>query len=306
MTAPRPTPHLDKLRELLANTKLPTADRSAVADVLMPRYRHWVESMGALEDRGDALVERLVAGLNAYKRAVELDLVWDSEGDFLWRQRGQLKLESSIMEEFLPWLADPRVVPALDGRSFVAGPRTTFSGAYFVTSLDAASVGLTVRTKDQDFAISREAWLKASFDPSFPPDQTASEAIHVAFLAAECKTNLDKSMFQESVATAHDVKVAVPGARYYLLCEWLDMSPISTASTDIDEAIVLRGKRINSNVRERFSQASERRASRAWFADFVEKNPVHLERVIRFVNHIRTALARPVTSEGDVLQRGYF
>lgn len=46
---------------------------------------------------------------------------------------------------------------------------------------------------------------------------------HIAYVAAECKTNLDKTMFQEAAATALDVKSAVPGANYYLLCEWLDI-----------------------------------------------------------------------------------
>ena len=53
-------------------------------------------------------------------------------------------------------------------------------------------------------------------------------------------------MFQEACATAHDVKAAVSGASYYLLCEWLDMTPLSTAPTDIDEILLLRkAKRIN-------------------------------------------------------------
>lgn len=262
--------------------------------------------MSGLAEQGDILVEKLVACLNAYKRFVELELVWDSEADFLWRQRGQLKLEASILEEFLPRLADSRIIPALSGMQYIAGPRTTFSGAYFVSSLGAESVGLTVRTKDQDFAISRKAWIQASFDPTFASGRATPEEIHIAFVAAECKTNLDKTMFQEAAATAHDVKVAVPGARYYLLCEWLDMKPVSTASTVIDEAIVLRGKRINSNVRESFSSSGSRKARRDWFVRFLDENPIHHDRVLRFVTHIRTALTQAPTGETDVLERGYF
>jgi hypothetical protein len=47
-------------------------------------------------------------------------------------------------------------------------------------------------------------------------------------VVSECKTNLDKTMFQGACATAHDVKSSVSGARYYLLAEWLDMTPVST------------------------------------------------------------------------------
>lgn len=70
----------------------------------------------------------------------------------------------------------------------------------------------------------------------------------------ELKTNLDKTMYQEASATAHDIKLAVTGAKYYLLCDFLDMTPISTATTDIDEILIVRkAKRINSNIRKEFS-----------------------------------------------------
>lgn len=49
---------------------------------------------------------------------------------------------------------------------------------------------------------------------------------NIAYLACECKTNLDKTMFQEASATALDLKSTVPSAKYLLLCEWLDMTPI--------------------------------------------------------------------------------
>ena len=61
-----------------------------------------------------------------------------------------------------------------------------------------------------------------------------------------------RTTFQEACATAHDVKAAVSGARYYLVCDWLDMTPLSTAPTDVNEILLLRkAKRINSNVRSK-------------------------------------------------------
>lgn len=56
---------------------------------------------------------------------------------------------------------------------------------------------------------------------------------NLGYLRAECKT-------KETCATAHDVKTAVLGAKYLLLCEWLDMTPISTAGTDVDEVLIRR------------------------------------------------------------------
>ena len=36
----------------------------------------------------------------SYKRSVEFDLIFLSDEDFLYRQKGQTKLDSSILEEF--------------------------------------------------------------------------------------------------------------------------------------------------------------------------------------------------------------
>ncbi len=113
-------------------------------------------------------------------------------------------------------------------------------------------------------------------------------------------------MYQEVVATAHDVKVAVPGARHYLLCEWLDMTPISTTATDIDEVIILRGKRMPSNIRSKFAGSVNRKKERDWYLNFLSQNPIRVERVLRFVNHLRTLFEATEPEENEILQRGYF
>lgn len=302
-----PTPHYDKLKELLDNQKLPPSDVERV-NLAVERYKAWIRAMEDLRSEGDERIRDLVARLNEYKRFVEVDVIWDSDNDFLYRQRGQLKLDSSITEEFLPWLVDPRIISSLEGKIYSVGPRKTFSAVYFSASLavPARGAGLEVRTKDHDFTVGRSVYLQASFSKGFPPEDTVVRDVYLAFLAAECKTNLDKTMFQEAVATAHDLKVAIQGARYYLLCEWLDMSPISTATTDIDEVIILRGKRIPSTRRERHATSEGRKADRDWYLDYLQQNPVRPERVVRFVEHMRTMFDLVNPDERDVLEKGYF
>ena len=98
-----------------------------------------------------------------------------------------------------------------------------------------------------------------------------TQQTYISYIAIECKTNLDKTMFQEACATANDTKYAVAGARYYLLCEWLDMTPQSTAPTDIDEIIIMRkAKRMNSNVRSQYSTAAGRQRTRANYVQFLQ------------------------------------
>ena len=219
-----------------------------------------------------------------------------------------MKLDNSVIEEFLPHLIRPAIIPEIEGHDVIVGPTTCFSSVYFQTSIDVPVIGggLEIRSKDQDFAISKRLFLKASHHADF--SDAVTKETRIGYVLAECKTNLDKTMFQEACATAHDVKAAVSGARYYLLCEWLDMTPLSTASTDINEILILRtkGKRINSNVRRKFNTYRGRQELRTKYLGYLTEHafdPVIFE---RFIGHIRTLLLNETPVESDVLQRGYF
>ena len=72
-----------------------------------------------------------------------------------------------------------------------------------------------------------------SHSPGFEKYKSETAVTNITYVAAECKTNLDKTMFQEACATARDTKFAVSGAHYYLLCEWLGVClPLGTAELD--------------------------------------------------------------------------
>lgn len=306
-TRARPTPHKAKLQELLLNKKLPIGDRARV-EAALERYQEWIATMRTLETSGDDKVRNLVRLLNEYKRSIEIDLVWDSDHDFLFRQRGQLKVDNSVLEEFLPWLVDPEIIPALRDIDCFAGPASAFAAVYFSTSITSptSSLGLRVRTKDQDFTLSRQAYVKASFDNEFPAGASDSKPLWLAYLAAECKTNLDKTMFQSAIADAHDLKVAMPGARYYIMCEYLDMTPISTAGTDIAEVLVLRGKRLASNIRDKYSTVAGRSKHRQEYIESLDRSPIRDEVVLRFVSHLESLINHTDPDEDDAVLRGYF
>jgi Bpu10I restriction endonuclease len=115
-------------------------------------------------------------------------------------------------------------------------------------------------------------------------------------------------MFQEASQTAAELKRAVPGSRYILLCEFLDMTPITTKLTSIDEVIVLRkAKRLASNVRAEFSTAQGRHRSRAAFEQHLTKNPLHVECFGRFLSHLNDCFPeKEEDAEDVVLDRGFF
>ena len=98
-----PTPHLAKLSALVRNPRLPEGDRDRVEEAIK-RYHGWVSDLQAVTAGQADTVAALVEATNRYKRFIELDLIFDSPADFLYRQKGQLKLDNTILEEFLPHL----------------------------------------------------------------------------------------------------------------------------------------------------------------------------------------------------------
>lgn len=303
---PLPTPHGDKLRAFATNPKLPEADGPRVADAI-GRYNNWIKELSGIRDQDSDVIGQLVVSLSAYKRWIDLDLVFDSPADFLYRQKGQIKLDNTILEEFLPWLVQAVIGKDACDLGLRLGPATCLSAVQFQSALRDAprGGGMRVRSKNQDFAITRKLYLRASHDSMF---QTAEDAeASIAYLVAEIKTNLDKTMFQEAAATAADVKLSVPGARYLLLCEWLDMTPIRTAGTAIDEVVMLRkSKRLPSSIRQHFSTTDGRRETRAAFVDHLDANPFSAESFKRILSHVHKLMGDSEPSEPAILERGWF
>lgn len=300
-------PHGDRLRSLLLNSKLPPSDAPRVQELLI-HYEEWLDAMQSLTSKGSEKVADLVRLLNEYKERVEVDLIWSSDESFLYRQKGQLKLDSSVLEEWFPWLVDPDIMPELAGLSFTVGPAKAFAAAHFQSVLSSASItpGLIIRTKDQDFTIGRSIFLWASFDPSFSPANTDVQETCIAYIAAELKTNLDKTMFQEATATSHDLSIAAPGSHYFLICEYLDMTPISSAGTDISEVLVLRGRRVGPQARSEYSSANYRQIHREEYLQGLRATPVRIHVVQRFVDDVRSILQQQVAGLSDAIERGFF
>jgi len=304
-----PTPHFEKLKATLENDKLPADDKSQVEKAI-EHYVQWIADMDAViagDTSANQKLQQMVDLLNQYRIRMDIDLIFDSQHDSLYRQKGQIKLDNSIIEEFLPRLVYSSLGSEIAQMNVSVGPVEAFSSMWFDSSLIKLEPagGLNIRTKDQDFAISKALYLRASHFPDFKA--TVEEVTHLAYIAAECKTNLDKTMFQEACATARDLKTAIPSAKYFLLCEWLDMKPISSATTPIDKVLLLRkAKRINANIRGNFSTFKGRQEAKSAYIDFLNKHPYRVEVFEMFISYIRQLLSNEPLDEQTVLERGYF
>lgn len=308
MDVVRSPAHGDKLKALSSNGKLPPADKERVERAIK-RYDQWIKELTSPQEKIDGgLLASLVQSLNDYKRYVELELIFDAEDDFLYRQKGQLKLDNSVLEEFLPYLFDVRLVPGLARVSnLAAGPQASFAGISFGSPfLPLDGDGVYLKLKDQDFSISKTHRIRISDEPTKGHDYEAK--FYVSHFASEVKTNLDKTMFQEASQTAAELKRAVPGSTYILLCEFLDMTPITTKLTSIDEVIVLRkAKRLGSNVRAAFSTSEGRKKGRGAYVSYLDKHPLQLACFERFIEHLAQCFPEKEDDAEDVvLDRGYF
>jgi hypothetical protein len=290
---------------LANNDKLPVSDRPRVQKAIQ-KYEEWLNRLSLVNGDYQDVVTQMVTITDEYKRSIELDLIFDSQDDFLYRQKGQIKVDNTVLEEFLPILVTKALAQELNNyNTLLFGPTTCFSGIWFESSIKNASLGggIKIRGKDHDFSISRKIYIQTSYQPDFIEPITLEA--NLAYISAECKTNLDKTMFQEASATAVDVKTTIPGAKYYLLCEWLDMTPISTSTTAIDEIIILRkAKRVSSDLRSRFNTHQGRVENRDFYSRYLQSHPLSPESFLRFTNHIKNLLEE--STEDDALRRGYF
>jgi len=299
-----PTPHLDKLKALLRNRRLPAVEKPRV-EAALQRYERWIAELEAVKGGQRGAVQRLVEATNRYALTVELDLIFDSPGEFLYRRKGQLKLDNTIIEEFLPHLFYRGL--NLADSTFELGPQKTFAGLSFGSSIASPGTGgqPSLRTKDQDFVLGKRLYMMTSFDKDFREAERMES--HLGYICAECKTNLDKTMFQEAAATSRDLKMAVPSSLYFLVCEYLDMTPVSITATHIDDVLIVRkAKRMSSNVRQEYRTAKERQAHRKEYVEFLESAKYYPDVFQRIIDKIQRLIDAADPEPDAVLKKGHF
>ena len=96
------TPHLDKLTAAITNPKC-KKDVPLLEEAL-EYYQDWYKRVQSLTSTGKERVDIMVDLLNEYKDFIEVELIAKRGSAFIKRQKGQLKLDNSILEEFLIYL----------------------------------------------------------------------------------------------------------------------------------------------------------------------------------------------------------
>ena len=272
------TPHNDKLVAAIANPKC-SADKKLLEE-LLEKYKDWVKSIKSLTSTRQKRVNQMVDLLNEYKDFLEVNVIAKRGSAFLKRQKGQLKLDNSVLEEFLIFLVDNRIIEGLPNDFKIdCGPHTTFMSLSFrpegIASLNERP-SVVLKQKDQDFTIGKKIHYQFSSSSTFENDKTASGELYLSVFAAEIKVNYDKTMFQECAGTASRLKQGCPIAKYYALVEYLDMLPEDCRLTEIDNVFLLRkAKRLPVNKRPVLAEVEKQHKdfpiAKAVMWDFVQE-----------------------------------
>ena len=292
-------PHLDKLEAAIRNPKCEREDVLLLEEA-RERYRTWKAAITAAAGTGKPRVIEMTRLLNEYKDFLEVELIAARGSAFIKRQKGQLKLDNSVLEEFLIDLTQPTVLTGLPDFPLTVGPNTAFMSLSFappaLRALNEAPV-VALKVKDQDCIIGKEIHFRFSPDPAFAADKTASGSLSLAVLAAETKVNLDKTMFQEAAGTASRLKHGCPHSQYYILSEYLDMEAEDCRLTAIDNVFLLRhAKRLPFEKRSVLAEVRRQH----------ENCPIDAEVIWTFVEKIQAFINAAWYDPAAALQRGSF
>jgi hypothetical protein len=293
------TPHKEKLTVAITNPKCEANDVALLKEA-MKAYDDWTFKLSQLKSSGKDRIRDMTQLLNAYKDFLEVELIAKRGSAFIKRQKGQLKLDNSVIEEFLIHLVTDEVLSDLPKFSLEVGPQTAFmSLAFTPTNLTAlgGKPAVTLKEKNTDFTLGKTLHFQFSTESSFTPKQTTQGKLVLAVLAAECKVNLDKTMFQEAAGTAARFKQGCPTSRYYVLVEYLDMEPEDCRLTAIDNVFLLRhAKRLPFEKRSVYAEVKRQH----------DESPIDPEVMWRFVEELQGFIDAVWYDAGKALQRGSF
>lgn len=300
-------PHKEKLLAAIHKEKIVAAieNPKAKEDVgllkeALSAYENWNKKMLNLKSTGHERIYEMTTLLNEYKDYLEIDLIAARGSAFLKRQKGQLKLDNSVMEEFLIHLIHPLIINNLPNFDLEAGPQTSFMSLAFrpshIRNLNEKPE-IIVKVKDQDFTIGKAIFYKFSAGSDFDTKKTIEGKLHLSVLSAECKLNYDKTMFQECAGTAARLKQGCPIAKYYALVEYLDMQPEDIRLTEIDNVFLLRkAKRLPFEKRNNLNEIKTQ-----------HKNfPISADVVAMFVAEIQNFIDASWYDPEEALKRGSF
>lgn len=240
-----------------------------VLDVFACEYLKYLKDNLALSGSSRKIIEKRVALLNKYYDFFsEYDSKHNKKIDDVFS--AQSKFRSTVLEEFLAILLHDAVRECLKDvpdANVEIGSVKAYANLYFYSknfSTFAKEPSIGINVKDQDFAIYRNVKIRM--------DEGTPILTSVPVVAVECKTYVDKTMFEGAAATAEKLKAGNPYTMFSIVAETYEIDrSFIPAYSRVDQVYILRKgsrkgevKPIDCDVVERLVKDIMDHLSRPW------------------------------------------
>lgn len=231
--------HGSNILTKIKNTKFSKNDKEDELNFILSQYKEWFEKNEQLIGYTNEIIEKRVKWLNDYKAVIKnIDYT------------AQSKFHSSVLEEFLYYLFRDLLKDIMNSgnvdnkkvQKISIGGIRAYSNLYFAPKdiLNFMQTSnMKINVKDQDFSIYRKVIIRADDE---------QKTINVPIVSIECKTYIDKTMLEGSIATADKIKNGNPYCLFLVVTETYDVSyEVDPAYSRIDQIYVLRKSKRRSN-----------------------------------------------------------
>jgi hypothetical protein len=259
------------------------AENKLLLGEIKKHYLEWKQLNSNITGTLKSDVSKKVKLLNKYKNFINQSKFKKEKG----RTTGfihQDKLHSTVTEEFLYYLF--KDIASLEDKHINFGPTEAYSNLYFAPpNIDAFEdrSNIVINVKNQDFSISKEVILKSRVSNN---ENWQESKIYVPIVSIECKTYLDKTMFEGSVSTAEKVKKGNPYCIFLIVTETYDVSlDVDPKYSLIDQIYVLR--------KQKRQKGKEK-----------QLNPIHEDIVYDLFKFVKTHISSEWYNVQERIQKG--
>jgi len=222
------------------------SENKKLLNEIKEKYLKWKEDNLNITGTTQKDIEKKVELLNNYKIFIDQPKFKKESGN-KYGFTSQSQLHSSVLEEFMYYLF--KDIGKLRNKHISWGRTEAYTNLYFAPpSIDAfeESPSIVINVKNQDFSISKQVVLKSRVSNS---ENWIENKIYVPVVSIECKTYLDKTMYEGSISTAEKIKRGNPYCIFLIVTETYEVSlDVEPRLSSIDQIYVLRKESRNNPI----------------------------------------------------------
>ncbi len=223
-------------------------DNRKLLEEIKVRYLRWKDENLRITETTREDIKKKVKLLNDYKSFIDKPKFKKEAGN-KFGFTSQSQLHSSVIEEFMYYLF--KDIERLVNKHICWGRTQAYTNLYFAPpSIEAFenNSNIVINVKNQDFSISKEVILKSRVANN---ENWQENKIYVPVVSIECKTYLDKTMYEGSVSTAEKIKKGNPYCIFLIVTETYEVSlEVDPKYSSIDQIYVLRKEKRSNPIYE--------------------------------------------------------